>query len=218
MRTLYEIINDAKDGKMPSQEECYYAMLTYESLLNFDHSKLRGELAADNPSGPMMKKMILDNSFNIYKGALDKSPQAWLGANHDPMVESYHKKRESDAKLFDKVVGNIKYHNDSKKLIESYIDLANKVSLSKKITDATYGTLPGKQMNEDDTPLQLSHQMVETLDLLQYMVNCSSWNGKEYYVHDAFSINNKLEEIRWFSDNVINSDIHQFTSDTFKEE
>lgn len=211
MRTLYEIINDAKDGKMPTHEECYYGMLAYESLLNFDHTKLRTEMTSDKPTSPIIKKMISENSFAMYKGALDKSPQAWLGTNHDPINKGYQEMRKLGNKLFDKAVKNLdlgnERHTDSKKLIESYINLANKVPLSKTQTSETYGLFPNKHMSEDDIPLALSNQMVETLDLLQYIVNCNSWTSDTYHTYDADNIKNRLVNLEFISDKIINSEI-----------
>lgn len=40
MRKLVEIIESAKDGQMPTHEECYYAMLALSALHYFDHHAL----------------------------------------------------------------------------------------------------------------------------------------------------------------------------------
>lgn len=57
MRTLYEIINDAKDGNMPTHEECYWAMLCYDGLHNGDHRRLREELLSEKRSPEFLRKI-----------------------------------------------------------------------------------------------------------------------------------------------------------------
>lgn len=79
MRILSEIIDDIIDGKMPTHEECYYALKVYRAMLNNDHRHLREELMRENRSPEFIRKMKVETSFDMYKGALSKSPKEWLG-------------------------------------------------------------------------------------------------------------------------------------------
>lgn len=79
MRILSEIIDDVIDGRMPSHEECYYALKAYRAMLNTDHRHLREELLNEKRSPDFIRKMRAETSFNMYKGALNKSPKEWLG-------------------------------------------------------------------------------------------------------------------------------------------
>ena len=106
MRTLYEIINSAKDGDMPTHEECYWAMLCYEAMLYFDHTNLRDALMKE-PAPDFIRKMKAENSFNMYKMALDKSPKDWIGTNNDPSNPEYQKRRKISNAIFEKVASKV---------------------------------------------------------------------------------------------------------------
>ena len=67
------------DGKMPSHEECYWALQAYRFMLNMDHRHLREELLRDVRSPEVIRRMKAEASFDMYKGALSKSPKEWLG-------------------------------------------------------------------------------------------------------------------------------------------
>lgn len=79
MRILSEIIDDMIDGKKPTHDECYYALQVYRFMLNIDHRHLREELLNEKRPPEFIRKMKAENSFNMYKGALSKSPKEWLG-------------------------------------------------------------------------------------------------------------------------------------------
>lgn len=102
MRTLLEIIESAKDGEMPTHKECYWAMLAFNALLNSDHQQLMKTLLAEKPASEFIRKLKADNSFNAYKGALNKSPKEWMGPNNDPSNPEYQKFRQWGSKLIDK--------------------------------------------------------------------------------------------------------------------
>ena len=78
MRTLSEIIDDLIDGKMPTHEECYWALQAYRFMLNSDHSKLRKALLED-PQPEFFRKEIAQISFDMYKSALSTEPKKWCG-------------------------------------------------------------------------------------------------------------------------------------------
>lgn len=103
MRTLLEIIDSAKDGQMPSHEECYYAMLALSALHYFDHHAL-SELDKDHRQAWWINLQI-NESFGRFKNALDKSPKDWIGWNEDPANPEYQKRRNIGKKLVNKVLG-----------------------------------------------------------------------------------------------------------------
>ena len=104
-RTLLEIIEEVKDGGKPNYDELRYALLAYQSMLFFDHTNLLEELTKEKPTPDFLKKMKADNSFNMLKNALNKSPKEWVGPNHDPDNPECQKLRKSANKLFKKVAG-----------------------------------------------------------------------------------------------------------------
>lgn len=104
MRSLYEIITDAKDGNMPTHEECYYAMLAYDAMFYFDHKNLLETLLAEKQSPDFIRKLRADNSHKMYSGAMGKSPKEWLGWNNDPANPEYQKMRRAGEKLLNKVI------------------------------------------------------------------------------------------------------------------
>jgi hypothetical protein len=104
MRTLSEIIEDTKDGNMPTHEECYWAMLCFNWLLNNDHRRLQEELLAENQAPEFIRKMKADNSHNAYNTALNKSPKDYLGPNNDPSNPEYQRFRKFGNKIVDKFI------------------------------------------------------------------------------------------------------------------
>lgn len=110
MRTLYEIIESAKDGEKPSHDECYWAMLALSALHHFDNqdiSKLAeyyGKLGFEK-NAPFGAKFRASESFNRFKKALNKSPQEWVGWNNDPSNPEYQKMRQVANRLLSKVIG-----------------------------------------------------------------------------------------------------------------
>jgi len=79
MRILSEIIDDMIEGKMPSHEECYWALQAYRFMLNMDHRQLREELLSEFRQPEVFRKMKAEASFDMYKGALNESPKEWCG-------------------------------------------------------------------------------------------------------------------------------------------
>lgn len=100
MRTLFEIIEGAKDGTRPDHDECYYAMLALRELFYFDHKDLRN-LALDNTKIP--PKSLAHSSSDRFRKALNVSPQDWLGP-HVPGNASFDAFRALGQKILDKVI------------------------------------------------------------------------------------------------------------------
>lgn len=102
MRTLFEIIDGAKDGNMPTHEECYWAMLALSTLHYIANSKLM-QCVSMNIS-PLKQKIFAENEFKTSQAALNKSPKDFVGWNNDPSNPEYQKLRKSGAKVIDKVL------------------------------------------------------------------------------------------------------------------
>lgn len=102
MRTLIEITEGAKDGKMPSHEECYWAMLALSHLHYFEVSDQRAMNAASNN---VRRKMIADEAFRRRKVAMSKSPKEWVGWSNDPCNPEYQKMRAIAFEVFEKATG-----------------------------------------------------------------------------------------------------------------
>lgn len=101
MRTLYEIIEDVKDNKKPDYEEIRYALLVYNFLFNMDHRNLREELLKEERPAKFIRELKAQNSFDMAKNALNKSPKDYIGSD-DPENLEYQKFRKMGNKLLDK--------------------------------------------------------------------------------------------------------------------
>lgn len=104
MRTLLEIIEDAKNGNMPTHEECYWAMLAIDSLAYFDHRAL--SQLAHEPSRFRTPEREAAESFRRNKTAYATSPKDWVGPTNDPANPDYHRLRKAAFKVLDKVSGD----------------------------------------------------------------------------------------------------------------
>jgi hypothetical protein len=102
MRILAEIIEDVKSGKEVSTEELKYSLLVYEFMFSMDHRNLRESLISEKVN-PLVNKLRADNSFNMLKNALNKSPKEYLGWNNDPDNPEYQKRRKIGLKIIDKI-------------------------------------------------------------------------------------------------------------------
>lgn len=99
MRTLFDIVEGAKDGIKPSHDECYYAMLALDALLHFDHQDLR-RLAYNETKVPVT--ILASGSFDRLKRALGCSPLAWLGTQV-PGNRDYDRMRRAAFAILKKV-------------------------------------------------------------------------------------------------------------------
>jgi len=101
MRTLFEIIEDAKIGNPTTHEECLYALLAYASLAYFDEHALRQ--IAFEPSRFLTPQLRAEESHRRWKMALGKSPKEWLGPENDPATEECRTRVRMARRLFDKL-------------------------------------------------------------------------------------------------------------------
>jgi len=107
MRTLFEIIDGAKDGTKPTHDECYYAMLAFDALHHFDHMdlmQLHEAAEGKKPSLALRLQMTWPEAFKRFKTALDKPPQDWLG-NQVPDNPGYQRMRSLAFKVAEKATG-----------------------------------------------------------------------------------------------------------------
>lgn len=105
MRSLFEIVEDVKDNKKPDYEELRYALLVYSFMLSMDHRHLREELLKEERSAQFIREMKAQNSFDMFKGALNKSPKDYIGWGDDPENPEYQKFRVMGGKLLDRIIG-----------------------------------------------------------------------------------------------------------------
>ena len=87
MRTLFQIVDGAKDGNRPTEDECYYAMLALSSIVNVI--------------------MIQDDKAirrKVFQEALRRSPQGWLG-ELVPENPEYQKDRQRLKWLWNMAMG-----------------------------------------------------------------------------------------------------------------
>jgi hypothetical protein len=103
MNSLYEIIENIKNGEKPDYEDLYWAVLALNSLLHFEKESIRS-LAEGKILG---KKMFFTydpeyqerESFNRRKKAFAKSPKEWVGWNNDPSNPDYQESRKMFLKM-----------------------------------------------------------------------------------------------------------------------
>ena len=103
VRTLFEIIEAAKDGKTISGTEAMLAMLALEALSTFDHMELE-RLSEHCKCQPARQTLYTGERFRRWKTALNKSPLDWLGDNVPTNLE-YQRRRKIALKLLGKVAG-----------------------------------------------------------------------------------------------------------------
>jgi len=94
MRTVNQIILDAKDGKIPSHEECFYTMLAINSKLHFYHRDLMA-IAESFEKGKVTGISVALRASSQEKLMEDRmrfsksDPLKWLGKTGDPFSEKH---------------------------------------------------------------------------------------------------------------------------------
>jgi hypothetical protein len=105
MRTLFEIVEGAKDGHKPTHDECYYAMLALDGLRMFDHMELMTlRESAEKRSLALRVQTAYAESFRRSKTAFEVAPQAWLG-RQVPDNPDYQRERDLAFKVARKAIG-----------------------------------------------------------------------------------------------------------------
>lgn len=115
MRTLYEIIDSAKAGEMPTHEECYWAMLVFHFLENMDNIDLVRLSSREHKSDKPVLGVtwFAEESCRRVKTALEKDPKEFIGWNNDPANPEVQERRKRALKIFNKI---------SKKMEEDHHD------------------------------------------------------------------------------------------------
>ena len=107
MRTLFEIVEGARDGTKPTHDECYFAMLALDALRHFERMDVRTlceAIAENKPSLKMRGEMTGTESFNRSKKTFATDPQKWLGKNV-PGNPEHDRMRKIAYKVFEKATG-----------------------------------------------------------------------------------------------------------------
>jgi hypothetical protein len=88
MRSLGEIIEDARSGGSPDAEELKYAVCAMSGLMVFDRSAFmslaEAEEKGQKPFLTRSAKWQWEEHFRRHKTAYEKDPKDWLGWNNDP--------------------------------------------------------------------------------------------------------------------------------------
>ncbi|MFZ5935057.1 hypothetical protein ACOKS3_09485 [Pseudomonas sp. HS6-2] len=108
MRTLGQIIEDARSGERPDYDELRLAVCVMDILMTFDRQAI-WKLAEGEHKG---KKPILvwsslwqrDENFTRVKGAMAKDPKSYLGPNQDPDSPAVQERRRMSIAIMDGVV------------------------------------------------------------------------------------------------------------------
>jgi hypothetical protein len=103
MRSLSDIVTAAKDGEMPTHEECYWAMLALDGLVYFDHHALQ-RLAYEDTSLVNTPVFQARESFRRRKGFYANDPKSVVGPNNDPANPDYQRQRAVFKRIADKFI------------------------------------------------------------------------------------------------------------------
>ena len=101
MKTLYDIITEAKDGGRPEYDELLYGLLALDALAHFDRDFIM--TLPDHRSRQGNLEFWAEESFKRYKAALDKPPREWLGPNYDPANPHNQDARRTAMALLEKL-------------------------------------------------------------------------------------------------------------------
>lgn len=99
MKTLLQIIEDCKDGKIPDINDARFAICALDALSTFDASSIRR--FAEMEKGHAL--MEYNEHFRRWKTALGNPPIEWLGESNNPDNPVYQQRRRMARKIFDKV-------------------------------------------------------------------------------------------------------------------
>lgn len=126
MRTINEIIIDAKDGKIPSHEECFWTMLALSGRLHFTTDSLKSigeafEKTNIAQTDVEAKKADFNLRFRIRMCAKDASmiwnerlkfgnmdPQVWLGDMGNPFDPNTIKFHDAAKVILEKAMKKVK--------------------------------------------------------------------------------------------------------------
>lgn len=101
MRTLYDIIETTKDGETPTFDECFYAMLALDGLLNMAGSDIRH--LTDEKTSAVFRKMWADEHLHRNRMAYNADPKTYMG-NDVPTNADYQYRRAIGKRLVDAAI------------------------------------------------------------------------------------------------------------------
>jgi hypothetical protein len=109
-RTICDIVADAKEGIIPSHEECYWTMLSLSSMLYFSRRELE-EIAKSMDKGKNLEftcKIHLQSEDKVHEKHtkwLLTQPKKWLGESGNPFTETNKKWRDMGRKIIKNATG-----------------------------------------------------------------------------------------------------------------
>ena len=103
MRKILEIIIDAKDGKIPNHEECYYALLAYASFSNFlERDFINIDESEKKDSSILLRAKLASSKMRERAMAFrNQTPIDWLGELHNPLTASGKRFSDMGNKIID---------------------------------------------------------------------------------------------------------------------
>jgi len=108
MRTLFDIIEAAKNNEATTLDECRYAMLALDALTTFTTRDLRNVGFETREAKLMGAKRLAEEDHKRWQRALNKAPDEWLGHENDPSNPDYQKRRRISLGLMRKVMEDVK--------------------------------------------------------------------------------------------------------------
>jgi|GEM_PF-3544846 hypothetical protein len=109
-RDICSIVADAKDGKIPSHEECFWTMLALSSMLHFSRRTLESiaEKLDDEKKLQLTCKIHLRSLDSVHDERfkwMKAIPQEWLGAMGNPFSEENKVFRDMGYKIIKNATG-----------------------------------------------------------------------------------------------------------------
>jgi hypothetical protein len=109
-RMICSIVADAKDGKIPSHEECFWTMLALSSMFHFARRDLES-IAEAMDKGKNLERvceMHLSGTNGVretYYKWMRSTPKKWLGDSGNPFSEESKKWRDMGRKIIKNATG-----------------------------------------------------------------------------------------------------------------
>lgn len=104
VRTLFEIIDGAKDGNKPTYDECYYAMLAYSYLHQSPLDHLYRLVDKGDKVTPIIINRYAEDDHKMFQAALKTQPDKWIGINNDPNNAGYQAMRKIGKHIINNVI------------------------------------------------------------------------------------------------------------------
>jgi hypothetical protein len=111
-RMICEIVADAKDGIVPSHEECFWTMLALSAMLHFSRRNLE-YIAKAMETGKNLDRycgITLKSAAHVHAQRFNwmrLTPKKWLGDSGNPFTEANKKWREMGKQIIKEATGII---------------------------------------------------------------------------------------------------------------